>query len=47
MIDNRKLDGTVDKSSAEKHIHISDAIVPIVRKSTALHLVEPGLMVAG
>ena len=44
MMDKRKLYGAVDKSSAEQHIHKSNAIVHIVGKSITLHLVEPGLM---
>ena len=42
----RKLDGAVDKSSADQEIRKSDATVHITReKSEGLHLVELGLMI--
>ena len=42
MMAKRKVDGTVDQSSADQEIHKSGTIV---HKSEGLHLAEPGLMV--
>ena len=40
-----KLDGTVDKSSANHEICKLDATVHNLRKSGGLHIVEPGLTI--
>ena len=49
MMDKRKLDGTVDKFSAQQQIHKFDAVVLYISegKSGALHLTEAGRKNAG
>ena len=42
MIVKRKLDGTVDESSADKKIHRLDATVRDLSKSGGLHIAKPG-----
>ena len=45
MMDIRKLDGAVDESLAEQHIHKSDVIVYILYKIwSPVHLAELSLM---
>ena len=45
MMVKRKTDGSVDKSSADQEIRISDATVITCEISGGLHLAEPGPMV--